>query len=159
MADYCCTYTFAGLTINNNATDTTDTLMIGDNGNIVGLDGRPIRAEIDDQGQSDGGIVHPKFYAARIITFSGEVLIRSVAFEDTTAYITAINAVEAAAVSALEGQLNSATSLAWTPTGGSGKSISCTYGTSGGEIQFSGAMLPGERAFTFTLVAAEPAIS
>lgn len=158
MADYCCTYTFSSVTINNTG-DTTDTLIIGDDGDITGLDGAPIRAEIDDQGQSDGGIVHPKFYAARIITFSGEVLIRSVAFEDTTAYLTAINTLEAAVVSALEAQFNSAASLSWTPTGLSGRSISCTYGTNGGEIQFSGAMLPGERKFTFTLVAAEPTIS
>lgn len=132
--------------------------MIGDDGEISGLDGRPIRAEIDDQGQSDGGIVHPKFYAARIITFSGEVHIQSAAF-GTTAYITAINVLEAAVISALEAQLNTETALTWTPTGGSPKSISCTYGTSGGEVQFSGAMLPGERKFTFTLVADEPAIS
>lgn len=157
MADYCCVYTYGGVTIN--AADPANTLIIGDDGDITGLDGAPIRAEIDDQGQSDGGLVHPKFYAARIITFSGEVLIRSVGFEDTTAYITAINTLEAAVVTALQSQLNTETSLSWTPTGLSARSIACTYGTSGGEIQFSGAMLPGERKFTFTLVADEPAIS
>lgn len=158
MADYCCQYTFSSVKINDTTTD-ADRLMIGDDGEITGLDGRPIRSEIDDQGQSDGGIVHPKFYAARIIVFSGEIHIQSVAFEDTTAYITAINTLEAAVITALEAQLNSEANLTWTPTGGSGKSIACTYGVNGGEIQFSGAMLPGQRRFTFTLVADEPAIA
>lgn len=158
MADYCCQYNYAGIEIND-TTASADHLMIGDDGEITGLDGAPIRAEIDDQGQSDGGIVHSKFYAARIITFSGEILIQSVEFDDRTAYLTAINNLEAAVISALQGQLNSAASLTWTPTGGSAKSISCTYGTQGGEIQFSGQMLPGERKFTFTLVAADPTIT
>lgn len=158
MADYCAQYTFAGVKVNDTTAD-TDRLMIGDDGEIVGLDGRPIRSEVDDQGQSDGGIVHPKFWAARVIVFSGEIHIQSVEFEDTVAYITAINVLEAAVISALEGQLNSASALTWTPTGGSGKTISCTYGTGGGEIQFSGAMLPGERKFTFTLLAADPTIT
>lgn len=158
MADYCCQYTFSSVKVND-TTANANRLMIGDDGEITGLDGRPIRAEIDDQGQSDGGIVHPKFYAARIIVFSGEIHIQSVEFEDTTAYITAINVLEAAVIAALEAQLNTETALTWTPTGGSPKSIACTYGIGGGEIQFSGAMLPGERKFTFTLVADEPAIS
>lgn len=158
MADYCTEYTYSSITINND-TAGADRLMIGEEGEIDGLDGAPIRAEIDDQGQSDGGIVHPKFFAARVIIFSGEVHIQSVAFEDTLAYISAINTLESGVISALEAQLNSATTLAWTPTGGSGKSISCTYGIQGGEIKFSGPMLPGQRKFTFTLVAADPAIS
>lgn len=158
MADYCCQYTFAGVKIND-TTEGANRLMIGDEGEITGLDGRPIRAEIDDQGQSDGGIVHPKFYAARIITFSGEVHIQTTTPADLTAYLTAMNTLEAAVISALEGQLNSEANLTWTPTGGSGKSIACTYGTGGGEIQFSGGIFPGERKFTFTLVADEPAIT
>lgn len=158
MADYCCQYTFSTVEINDTTAD-VDRLMIGDEGEITGLDGAPIRAEIDPQGQSDGGIVHEKHYGPRIISFSGEVHIQSVGFEDRDGYIAAINTLEAAVVSALEAQLNSAANLTWTPTGGSGKSISCTYGTDGGEISFSGAMLPGERKFTFTLVAANPTIS
>jgi hypothetical protein len=159
MADLCCPYVIAGITINN-ATALADRLMTSfDNGHILGLDGAPIRAEIDDQGQSDGGIVHPKFFAARIITFQGEVHIQSQPPEDTPAYVGAINTLEAAVISALEGILNTPSSLAWTPTGGSARSISVTYGTSGGEIQFDGPMLPGERTFAFTLVAAEPTIS
>lgn len=155
MADLCCAYSFAGITINNPA-DGVDHLILGENG-VTGLDGAPIRAEIDDQGQSNGGIVHPKFFGARIITFSGFVNIQSTVRERSTAYFSAVNTLEAAVISALEGVLNTPTTLSWTPTGGSGKSISCTYGNQGGEIQFGGSML--EPTFTFTLVAADPTIS
>ena len=155
MADLCCAYSIAGIVINN-PTPLTNRLILGEDG-VTGLDGAPIRAEIDDQGQSDGGIVHPKFYAARIITFRGFCHIQSVPVELNTAYFTALNTLEASVVSALEGILNSASALTWTPTGGSPRSISVTYGTQGGEIQFGGNML--EKTFEFTLVAAEPAIS
>jgi hypothetical protein len=156
MADTCCTYTFGSLTVNPSSGDglTTDF----EEGQILGLDGAPVRKQIDPQGQSDGGIVHPAFFGARIIQFQGKVLITSVP-EGAPAltYAAAVNVVEAAAVAALEAQLNSAATLAWTPTGGSGKSISCTYGTPGGEIQFSGNMV--DRKFQFTLVAANPTIT
>jgi hypothetical protein len=155
MADLCCAYSFAGITIND-PTDGANHLMLGENG-VTGLDGAPIRAEIDDQGQSHGGIVHPKWFGARIITFTGFVNIQSTPKERSTAYFTAINVLEAAVIAALEGVLNTPTSLSWTPTGGSGKSISCTYGNQGGEIQFGGSML--EPTFAFTLVAENPTIS
>ena len=155
MADVCCEYTIAGLTLNN---DTGDTLMLGGDG-VQGLDGAPIRSQVDPRGQISGGIVHTKFFAARIITFSGEVLIRTQVPEDTTAYITAINTLEAATVSALEGILNSPSTLGWTPTGLAARSISVTYGVPGQEVQFTGEMLPGSRTWSFSLIAAAPAIS
>jgi hypothetical protein len=159
MADLCAQYTIAGIKINDSTAGADRLLTSFDNGHILGLDGAPIRAEIDDQGQSDGGIVHPKFFAARVITFQGEVHIQTVSPDDMTAYVTAVNTLEAAVISALEGILNSPSALTWTPTGLSGRSINVTYGTQGGEIQFDGPMLPGERTFTFTLVAADPTIS
>jgi hypothetical protein len=155
MADLCCQYNFAGIKIND-ATEGTDRLILGENG-VTGLDGAPIRSEIDPQGQSDGGIVHPKLLGARIITFTGFCNVRSTVVEMNTPYFAALNALEAAVISALSGALNSASALTWTPTGGSGHSISCTYGNEGGEIQFGGSML--EKTFTFTLVAADPTIS
>jgi hypothetical protein len=155
MADLCCQYTFAGIEIND-TTDGTDRLVLGEDG-VTGLDGAPIRSEVDDQGQSDGGIVHPKFFAARVITFKGFCEIRSVSIGQNATYYAALNTLEAAVVSALEGALNSASALTWTPTGGGARSISCTYGVQGGEIQFGGSML--EKTFEFTLVAAEPTIS
>jgi len=155
MADTCCVYTVGSLTINNS---TGNTLFLDfDEGEVAGLDGAPIRRQIDPQGQSDGGIVHNAFYGPRIITFSGAVLIRTVGIEDRTGWAAAVNAVESASVSALQAILNSPTNLAWTPTGGSGKTISVEYGTEGGEIQFFGNML--DKRFTFSLVAANPTIS
>lgn len=155
MADTCCVYTFGSLTVNAATGDTLHTDFEG--GDIQGLDGAPIRKQIDPEGQSSGGIVHPAFFGPRIITFTGKILIRSQTSPGSTAYIGAVNAVIAAAKSALEAQLNSATTLSWTETGGSAHSISCTYGTEGGEFQTSGNML--EKSFSFTLVAANPTIS
>jgi hypothetical protein len=155
LADTCCQYTFGSLTVNKT---TGDTLLTDfDGGDIDGLDGAPIRSQIDPQGQSDGGIVHQKFYGPRVITFTGAVLIRSVTDPTDAAYITAVNAVISAAKTALEAQLNTATNLAWTETGGAGKTISCTYGTEGGEFKTNGNML--QKKFTFSLVAADPTIS
>lgn len=131
--------------------------MIDDQGGIEGLDGAPIRAQIDPRGQISGGIVHTKFFGPRIITFNGVVYIQSVVDRQSGAAMAAVMAVELAVISALETQLNSATNLSWTPSGGSGQSISCTYGTDGGEIKFTGTML--EKRFTFSLVAADPDIN
>ena len=104
MADLCCVYSYAGININASS---GDCLILGEDG-VTGLDGRPIRAEIDDQGQSDGGLFFPRFYGARIITFKGFCQIRSVTVEMNAPYYTALNALEAGVISALEGQLNSA---------------------------------------------------
>lgn len=156
MADTCCPYTIAGLTINASSGDCLFTDF--EEGQILGLDGAPVRKQIDPQGQSDGGIVHPAFFGARVITFQGKVLIRSVPEgAPATTYAAAVNAVEGTAVSALEGILNTPSSLAWTLTGGGAHSISVTYGTPGGELQFTGNMV--DRRFSFTLVAADPDIA
>src|SRR6188472_2858439 len=149
MADTCCVYTFGSLTINPASGDglTTDF----EEGQILGLDGAPVRKQIDPQGQSDGGIVHPAFFGPRIIQFQGRVLIRSVPEGAAgTTYAAAVNAVESAATSALQAQLNSATNLAWTLTGGGSHTISCTYGVPGGEFQTTGNMV--DRRFSFSLV-------
>jgi hypothetical protein len=156
MADTCCAYTIAGLTINASSGDCL--LTDFDEGQIIGLDGAPVRKQIDPQGQSDGGIVFPAFYGPRIIQFQGKVLIRSVAEGALpTTYAAAVNVVEAATVSALQGILNGGGTLAWTPNGGSAHSISVSYGIPGGEIQFTGNMV--DRRFQFSLVAANPTIS
>lgn len=155
MADTCAVYTLGSLTIN---AATGNTLFLDfEEGAISGLDGKPIRSQIDPQGQSDGGIVHTKLFGPRIIVFQGGILIRSVGIDNKDDYVSAVNAVESATISALEGILNTPTSLSWTPTGGSAKSISVTYGTEGGEIEFSGNMI--DKRFTFTLVAADPTIT
>ena len=109
MADTCCVYTLSSLTIN--ATTGNTLLTDFEGGDITGLDGAPIRSQIDPQGQSDGGIVHNKFFGPRVITFTGVVLVRTVDISDTTGFVGAVNAVIANAKSVLEGILNSATTL------------------------------------------------
>lgn len=159
MADLCCPYSISSVTINN-ATPGADRLLTSfDNGQITGLDGAPVRSQVDLLAATNGGIVHTKYLGPRIITFAGEVHIQSVTDAMSTAYVTAMNTLEAAVVSALEGILNSSTSLTWTPTGLSGRSISVTYGVPGQEIQFQGPMLPGQRTWSFSLVSALPSIS
>lgn len=155
MADLCCQYTFGSVVINN-SNQALNTLMTDyENGEILGLDGAPIRRQVDPQGQSDGGIFFNAFFGPRIITFTGKVAI--VTTNEPLALWAAINVLEAATISALEGQRNSAANLTWTPTGGSGKTLSCYYGVPGGEIQFSGNL--NERKFTFQLIAYNPTIT
>lgn len=155
MADTCCAYAVAGITINATTGDCLHTDW--DDGDIQGLDGAPVRKQIDLLGQTNGGLVQPAFFAPRIITFSGRVLIRTVEPSDKTAYVGAVNAVIDGAVTALQSFLNSTTTLAWTETGGGAHSITVTYGTEGGEFQSSGPML--DKKWSFTLVAADPTIS
>jgi hypothetical protein len=160
VADLCCAYAIAGITINNPAAGADRLLTSFENGHILGLDGAPIRSQVDPKGATDGGIVHTKYFGARVITFQGEVQIQSVLWTaSSTAYLTAMNTLEASVVSALEGIRNSASTLSWTPTGLSARSISVTYGVPGQEIQFDGAMVPGERTFSFSLIAASPTIA
>lgn len=147
MPDLCCAYTFAGGTINPSS---GDGLVLQENG-IVGLDGRPIRAQIDNKGRNNGGKKHPSYFGPRIIAFSGGVLIRSVALKPTSAYYAALMTVEDAWIALLEAKLNTPDTLAWTPSNGGSRSLSCTYGSEGGEISFFGSMLAPK--FHFTLVA------
>lgn len=160
MADTCATYTFGGLTVNPDLD--TDGLVITDDGDIQGLDGAPITGQIDPKGAAagaSGSIVQNKVLRGRVIVFSGFVHIgtQQDPFTDIAAWRAKVNAVEAAAIAALEAQLNTPTPLTWTPAGGSGKSISCTYGNEGGHIVFSGPM--HSKKFTFTLVSETPTIS
>lgn len=148
-------YTVAGLTINATSgdclfTDWTD-------GDVQGLDGAPVRKQIDPKGQTSGGIVQIGLLGPRIITFSGIVLVRTVDPGDPLGFAAAVNAVTEGARTTLEGFVNASTTLAWTPNGMAAHSISVTYGTEGGEFQTSGPML--QKKFSFTLVAADPTIT
>lgn len=155
MADTCCAYSLAGITINATSGDCLFTDF--EEGEIAGLDGAPIRRQIDPQGQSDGGLQHPAFLGPRVITFSGKVLIRSQDGGNKEDYAAAVNVVENAAIAAFEGILNADSTLSWTETGGGAHSISVRYGVEGGELQFSGNMI--DRSFTFSLYAANPTIA
>ena len=162
MADLCCTYTYAGLTLNpaQVGEEPAAGLYLDEEDGVTGLDGAPIRSQIDPKGQTDGGIVHTKRFAHRIIVFKGFFLTS----EDTRdvrlteEYRDELLDLQDAARSALEGQLNSESSLAWTPANdGGGRSISCTYGIEGGEWKVGGTMV--DPTWTFTLVADDPNIS
>lgn len=167
MADLCTTYTYAAVTIN--PADPADGTCFLSAKRITGLDGAPVRSTADNKGLTDGTNRYPgtsprrRFFAGRAVTFEGEVIYKRAAGGQgvinfgETAIITAFNTLEAAVIAALEGQLNTATALAWTPTGGAAKSLSCLYGAPGGEIQFDGD-LPN-RTYSFTLVSEAAAIS
>lgn len=156
MADVCTTYTYAGVTINGPVG--TDCLVVDiDGGEINGLDGRPIRRQIDPLAGTDGGDSQAAYWAHRIITFKGVVQVGSVPNSDVTVYRAALMAVQASVITALEGQLNSNATLAWTPANGGAHSIGCMYGVPGGEIKFGGPVF--KTAFEFSLLAEDPDIS
>lgn len=159
MADTCARYTYAGVTINGDLD--TDTLILpNEDGSIVGLDGAPIRRQVDDLAGTDGGESQPAHLGARIITFKGQVHIgtqRNKSPVGNTAYQAALVALQKATVASLEGQLNSNAPLAWTDAAGASRSISAMYGMPDGQIQFGGTV--EEPTFTFTLIAENPAIS
>lgn len=158
MADLCCQYTFGSVIINNSSTTTNSLITDFDEGSITGLDGAPVRRQIDNKGQTSGGIAFGRgLFGPRIVTFTGKLAIVTVDGVDPLSLWAAINTLEAATVSALESVINSTTNLSWTPTGGAARSLPCQYGTQGGEIQFSGNM--ADRRFTFTLVSESSTIS
>lgn len=161
MADLCCTYTFGSLTLNpaQVGEEPAAGLYLDEEDGITGLDGAPIRAQIDPKGQADGGIVHTKRQGARIITFKGFVLTSEDTRDhrDTEEYREELMNIQDTAIAALVAQLNTETNLAWTPANDpGGRTLSCTYGNEGGHIQFGGSMR--DPTFTFVLVADDPNI-
>jgi len=152
MADLCVEYSFAGLTINEQD-DTADRLVLPADG-VTGLDGRPIRRQVDPRGQIDGGLVFTAFFGPMVIVFKGYVEINTVGFlgSITTAYAAAVMNLEDAVKAALEGVLNTPTALTWTQSNGNAESVTCVYGMPGGELQFGGEM--AVPTFQFTLVEA-----
>lgn len=161
MADRCCQYTYAGITVNGALT--TNTLLITDDASTgwTGLDGAPIRRQVDPLGLVDGGDSQPAWRGARVITGNFVVFVGTHAshdpYTDKTDYLSKLITYQKAIISALEAQLNSASNLTWTDSAGAGRSISCLYGTEGGEVQFGGTF--EEPTCTFTLLAENPTIS
>lgn len=156
MADLCVEYTFGSVTINEQ--DATMNRLVLPADGITGLDGRPIRRQVDPRGQTDGGLVFTGFFGPRVIVFKGYVEINTVPFLGTvtTAYASAVMGVEDALKSALEGVINTPTNLTWTQSNGAAGSVSCVYGMPGGELQFGGEMVVP--TFQFTLVEASAVI-
>lgn len=164
MPDLCVRYTGfpTGLVLNNHLTTPTP----GDGIEVVGikgLHGRPIRSTIIPRGATDGGRKLISRFGPRLIVVNGIVRIIKTAAVDTndpgggidpgaiglTAYLTRVNAVLDAWEAALEGALNTPFTLAWTPTGGSGQTLSVTYGFEGGEFEMT---TEGENAMIYPTV-------
>lgn len=161
MADPCAQYTFGGVTINGG--ETTDTLVTPDFDSITGLDGKPVRRQIDPASQEDGDLnLQGAFFGGRIIVFSGVIHIGTLgtgSIDPTTPlYIQKIITLQKAVVAACEAQFTSAANLTWTDSTGDSQSISCFYGLPGSTISFGGGL--GNPTFAgLTLWAPDPDIT
>lgn len=157
--DLCCEYPFPGFTINNEAATgedaIVDALVLAENG-IVGLDGPPIRRQVQPRGKTDGGLVHTSYLAARTVAWSGKVLINSTDWTLSTEYLTAVNTLMDTVMAGLESIRNADWTLTWTPTGVATRSLVLRYGLPGGEIQFGGTML--DLTWAFQTISADPEI-
>jgi hypothetical protein len=161
MADPCATYTFGGVTINGG--ETTDTLVTPDFDSITGLDGKPVRRQIDPASQEDGDLdLQGAYFGGRIIVFKGLIHIGTLgtgSVDPTNPlFIQKVVTLQKAVVSALEAQLGSAANLTWTDSTGDAQSISCFYGLPGQTISFGGSI--GNPTFDgLTLWAPDPDIA
>ena len=115
--------------------------------NIIGLDGAPIRAPVDDAPQTDGGIVHSFFLGPRHVTVEGLLICR-------TGSVAARNILEANLLSALFSCLRNDATWSWTPTGLGTRNLTVRNDLA---CSFTGSSL-GEfvKSFSFGLVAANP---
>jgi hypothetical protein len=126
---------------------------------ITGLDGRPIRATIIPLTATAGGDKLTAQFGPRLIQVQGEVAPYTAGVplsptDNVAAYLTAVNALVAAWISGLEGALNSTFALTWTPTGGSGQSLTVSYGYEGAEFQSTPSPdMSGPTTVSFGLVA------
>lgn len=153
MADLSVTYTLTtpGGTIvfNNGDLYTTDDLYWIQT--IQGLDGAPIRAPIDNAPQVDGGLVHDFYLGPRHVTMEGVILVQSVSIGGPC--LTVRNTLEEALRAALQSITRADGTLAWTPTGGSGRSLTVRNEV---PLEYSPAENYAVMAFTFGIVAADP---
>lgn len=165
MPDLCVPYTGfpTGLVLNSHlAAGKADGMAVT---GIKGLHGRPIRTTIVPRAVTNGGRKLESNFGPRLITVNTYVHIVQDPGVDGSgvdphtlgqaAYLTRVNAVVDAWEDALEGALETPFTLAWTPTGGSGRTLSVTYGFDGAEFEMTS---EGEDAmiyptFTFGLVA------
>ena len=114
---------------------------------IHGLDSPTIRAPVDDKPFGDGGLVHKFWKGPRRVGFDGNIIIQS----NIVDCRAALNVMESALTAALDSILQADGTLTWTPTGGSGKSLTVRY-----EVPLD--IQPADdyktRTFTFGLVSA-----
>lgn len=162
MPDLCVPYTGfpSSLHLNGHIGATVADTLIPTS--IKGLHGRPVRSTIIPRGATNGGRKLTSRFGPRLITVNAFVHIVKVPgsgsdrngegvdpHTDMDGYLTRVNAVLNAWEAALEGALNSAFTLAWTPTGQSGRTLSCTYGFPGGEFEMTS---EGEDAMIYPTV-------
>lgn len=116
-----------------------------------GLGTPPIRAPIDPVPFGDGGILHTFWKGPRHVTLEGVFLITSSRVQNTI--LTIRNQMEESLITALESIIAANGTLAWTPLGLSGRSLTVRH-----DIPFEASHIEGYklRAFTFGLVAADP---
>lgn len=156
MADLCCEYTLALASTRKLNEAGVSTLIPRE---ITGLDGRPVRSTINPVAGADGGDKLTSRFGPRLIVFSGDILIYGAGGEPLdptkggsvlTDYLTRLNALAGGWCSDLEGKLNTAFNLSYTPTGGSAVVRSVTYGFDGGVWTVGGTTY--EPTFSFGLV-------
>lgn len=111
MADPCDIYTLGDGDIIFNE-DTDDTYVI--EGDIVGLDGLPIRRTVVNIAEGDGGDAFDAFGAPRHIVIPGWVVCRSVdPYQEQAAFRAVIETLKANLTAKLDSLLNSDDSLTW----------------------------------------------
>lgn len=155
MPDLCVQYNVGGtLKMNEPLQDTLVPIA------IKGLHGRPVRARILPKGATNGGKKLTSRFGPRLIVVTAKphiVALQGVdgsgynwAVGSMTTYLTRLNALLEAWEDGLEALLNTPFTLSWTPTGGAGKSLTCTYGFEGGQFEMTS---EGDTAMTQPQVA------
>lgn len=116
----------------------------------AGLDMAPIRSEVDDKPQTDGGIVHDSYFGARHVTLGGVLVVRSSATESGAEIARA--ALEASLEAKLTSIMRADGTYTWTEGGGSRSiTVRCDQ-----PCVFTGGW---QKTYLFGLVAASPTIS
>jgi hypothetical protein len=143
MAEYSCVFTLTtpGGTITFNSGSGDEYVLNPEQ--CSGLDQAPLRTPSDDRPQTDGALVFNRKRKARFPVLAGILLNR-------TGTATARNTMENNLRTALESIEGANGTLAWTPTGGSARSL-----TVRSEIPLE---CPGGfvKSFMFGLIAANP---
>lgn len=115
---------------------------------IRGIDGAPLRTPQDDKPQAHGGLVHNFWKAARHVVIEGEYLVQSTRVDTTVQTIR--NQMDADLFAALEAIIQANGTLAWTPLGQGGRSLTVRYEV---PLETDGVE---QKTFTFGLIAADP---
>jgi hypothetical protein len=124
---------------------------------ILGLDGRPIRATILPNGAADGGDKLTARFGPRLISVTGIIAAYSggnpvTPVDNMTTYLTQVNTLIDAWITGLEAAINSTFTLNFTPTGLSAVNKTVSYGYEEAEFQSTGRPEDGPTQVKFGLV-------